>query len=66
MPAQEAHKDSCLEVHTQPPPPPDYIRGPSTMHGDDAMDIGGTAMEEIILSSPEGGNFHVLNRAEVR
>jgi hypothetical protein len=29
------------------------------------MDIEGAAVEEIVLSTPEG-NFHVLNRAEAR
>jgi hypothetical protein len=63
-PAQEVYPDSRSEVHTRPPPPPDYIRGPSAVHGDDAMDIGGAGVEEIVLS-PES-NFHILNRAEAQ
>jgi hypothetical protein len=63
MPAHEAYKDSRSKVYRRPLPPPDYIRGPSTVHGDDAMDIEGAGVEEIVLSSLEG-NFYVLNRVE--
>jgi hypothetical protein len=62
-PAQEPDGDSRPEVQTRPPPPPDYIRGPSAVHGDDAMDTGGAGVDEILLSTPEG-NFHVSNTAE--
>jgi hypothetical protein len=37
--AQEAHRDSRPEVQMRPPPPPDYIRGPSALHGDLGGDI---------------------------
>jgi hypothetical protein len=54
-PAQEAHRDSPPEVQTRSPPLPDYIRGPSAVHGDDAMDIGGVGVVKIVLSSPDSG-----------
>jgi hypothetical protein len=62
-PAQEPDGDSRPEVQRRPPPPPDYIRGASAVHGDDAMDTGGARVDEILLSTPEG-NFHVSNTAE--
>jgi hypothetical protein len=53
MPAQVAYRYNSPEVHTQPLPSPEYIRGPSALYRDDALDIGGVAVEEIV---------HVLSR----
>ena len=61
--AQEVYRDNLPEKHTWLPPPLDYIKGWSAMHGDDTIDIGGAGVDEVLLLSPKD-NLHILNRAE--
>jgi hypothetical protein len=64
MPTEEAERDSREDVQTWPPPPLNYIRGSSAVHGDiDDMDIGTVQVEEILLSFGDNGNFHISKRA---
>ena len=55
--------ETTVNIQRQLPPPPNYVKGLSTVHKDiDNMDINVAQMDKILLSSGDDDNFHVSRR----